>query len=88
MDFEIASKEFKRRYVENRGKRIDNSSLPAGSPMYYYCRGCEVLVDTKPESWWGDPPPHYCLACQPLAEHGMIDRLKREAIGEESGTAN
>jgi hypothetical protein len=31
----------------NQPKVIDNASLPAGSPMYYYCYVCDALVAVK-----------------------------------------
>jgi hypothetical protein len=48
-------------------KQIDNVSLPAGSPMYYYCRSCRHLVAELPEDWYRDPPPLFCDWC---IEHG------------------
>lgn len=79
LNFEIAKKEFFRRHQENQGKQVDNSSLPAGSSMYYYCHGCGILVSTKPEGWFSNPPPRYCDGCQILADHGLLDGLKQGA---------
>ena len=83
IDLDVAKEEFKRRYQENSGQQIDNSSLYAGSPMYYYCHGCCILVDTKPESWVHNPPPKHCDACKILDEHGMIDGLITEIKKEK-----
>ena len=44
--------EFNNRIKENMGKKIDNSSLYAGSPMYFYCMYCEILVETLPENYY------------------------------------
>ena len=47
-------------------KRVDNTALYAGSPMYYYCRGCNeemVLSETHSE-----PSPKLCYPCKELAE--------------------
>jgi hypothetical protein len=70
------------------GKQINNDRLPAGSPMYYYCHGCGVLVSVKPEGWYLDPPPKNCDDCKALIDDGLIDsqdtfhawaRVQREA---------
>lgn len=78
-DFEIAKKEFYRRYHEYHGKEIDNSSLPAGAPMYYYCSGCSILTAVLPELWVSGGPPKYCEACKILADNGLLDGLIKEA---------
>lgn len=57
----------------NAPEPIDNVSLPAGSPMYYYCQTCAVLVAVKPENWWQDPPPKRCSECAALKEAGLIE---------------
>ena len=57
----------------NVGKQIDNGSLPAGSPMHYYCHSCGVHVATKPEDWWQNPPPRYCANCLELPEDERTD---------------
>lgn len=75
MDLEIAEREFARRRQENAGKQIRNEDLVAGSPMYYYCHGCCILVDVKPETWVFNPPPKYCEACSELSKLGVLDRL-------------
>jgi hypothetical protein len=56
----------------NEGKQIDNSTLYAGSPMYYYCQTCGAHVSTKPEGWWQDPPPKHCAPCKDLLADGVI----------------
>jgi hypothetical protein len=52
---------------------IDNASLPAGSPMYYYCHVCDALVAVKKEDWYRDPPPKLCSECFELKQAGLID---------------
>ncbi len=69
---EIAMETFDKRVEENKGKQINNSSLPAGAPMYYYCNKCSVLVATKPEGWVFGPPPQHCDPCKMLVDHGLI----------------
>jgi hypothetical protein len=46
---------------------IDNASLPAGSPMYYYCKSCGHQTAVLPENWYLTPPPKFCDWC---VEHG------------------
>jgi NAD-dependent SIR2 family protein deacetylase len=66
--------ELERRREFNAGKQVDNSTLYAGSPMYYYCETCGAHVATKPEGWWQDPPPpKHCPECQELIEAGLLD---------------
>ena len=77
LDLEIVFATFARRYVKYRENRhFDNSALPAGSPMHYFCRGCYKEVAVKPECWFLDPPPKYCEACEALAVHGLLDEAK------------
>lgn len=72
--------EFFRRYSEYQGKQIDNSSLPVGAPMYYYCWACGILVAEFPEGWYSDSPPQHCESCFELVKCGSIDRLVKEAV--------
>lgn len=57
----------------NRPDQIDNGKLPAGSPMYYYCKACGHLSDTKPENWFMYPPLPLCNECQALADLGWLE---------------
>jgi len=54
-----------RNRIENRPEQIDNGRLPAGSPMYFYCRICGHQSDVKGESYT-DAPKKYCKECQEL----------------------
>jgi len=83
-DFEVARQSFIRRYLEFAGKQIDNSSLPAGSPMYYYCHGCGIQVAVLPETWFLNAPPNYCESCKIFADHGLINELIKEAQNAKS----
>lgn|GEM_PF-4317413 len=58
--------------------QVDNASLYAGSPMYYYCKHCGVQVAVKPEDWYEDPPPSTCADCQELLDKGWHDGEKPE----------
>jgi hypothetical protein len=51
----------------NRPKQIDNSSLYAGSPMYFYCQACGHLSDTKPEDY-NTAVRLLCEECQALKD--------------------
>lgn len=56
----------------NPPKKIDNASLPAGSPMYFYCHSCGALSDTKNEMYVL-PPSHLCSECSALKELGWLE---------------
>jgi len=52
-------------------KKINNSSLYAGSPMYYYCKSCnEEMV--LPESH-ACAAPSLCDECKALKEFGWLE---------------
>jgi CRISPR/Cas system-associated protein Cas10 (large subunit of type III CRISPR-Cas system) len=55
----------------NPPKQIDNSSLYAGSPMYFYCKYCGHESDILPESYT-ERPNHICSSCKPLVKAGLI----------------
>ena len=54
----------------NQPKKIDNNSLYAGSPMYFYCLSCgaEIVV---PESYLRKPD--LCEECQALKAMGWLE---------------
>lgn len=72
-DKEIALEQFAKRKLANKGKQIDNSSLRAGSSMYYYCKFCGEQTDVLPESHWGTPKT-VCDPCKVLNDHGLIPK--------------
>ena len=41
--------------------RVNNATLPAGSPMFYYCRLCGAEM-TRPEDDV-EPAPKFCPDC-------------------------
>jgi len=60
------------RQAENKGRRpIDNSSLPAGSPMHFNCQGCNA--DFEIEEKYVPPRPKHCRLCTPLLEAGLLN---------------
>jgi hypothetical protein len=70
---EIAAHEaLERRQAENAEKtKIDNASLPAGSPMHYYCRVCGGLSDVLPEEHIS-APRRLCAPCQEMKDKGWL----------------
>lgn len=76
---EVAFGTFKQRYLTNKdSKHIDNSTLYAGSPMYYYCKGCRVLITTLPENHLS-AAPNYCTPCRVIVEHGLLPEFQKLA---------
>lgn len=57
---------------ENRPKQIDNASLPAGAPMYFYCISCGHTSDVLPEGYMSRPS-HLCAECRALKELGWLE---------------
>ena len=70
-DAELAMKMYKERKEKNKGAGIDNSKLPAGSSMYYYCEFCGEHTQTVPEGYWGKIKT-ICTPCETLHVHGLI----------------
>ncbi len=71
-NIEIAMETFNKRVEENKdNERIDNGRLPAGAPMYFYCRKCGDSTDVLPESYLCTPKT-ICDPCKVLANHGLI----------------
>ncbi len=67
---------------ENRPEPIDNGSLYAGSPMYFYCKFCGNVSDILPESYIS-PPSHVCGECDILKEAGILaDALAAKEYGQ------
>lgn len=56
----------------NQPEQIYNASLPAGSPMYYYCDSCGHLADTLPEAHVSTPRS-FCDECQALQDLGWLE---------------
>ena len=77
-DLNVMKETFFRRYAKYQGNQIDNSSLTAGSPMYYYCKGCTLLISVLSEGCRFSPAP-LCASCEILNDHGLLDELTEEA---------
>ena len=70
---EYALEQLKKRREKNaKEEKIDNASLHAGSPMYFYCTACGGLADTKPETYT-DSPKKLCDECQALKDLGWLE---------------
>lgn len=65
----------KRKEENSKKKRVNNASLRAGSPMYYYCKYCGA-EDIKPECFnpRTDPIKDPCDACRELIEKGLMPK--------------
>lgn len=72
IDLDVAMAQFKKRKEANaKVEQVNNSDLPAGSPMYFYCLYCGGLTDCLPESYIGKPR-RVCEPCEVLRLHGLI----------------
>lgn len=49
-----------------------NSQLPAGSPMYFYCSCCGLESEVLPETYV-DPPKKICAQCAVDIGLGLLD---------------
>jgi hypothetical protein len=56
----------------HKPERIDNASLYAGSPMYFYCVSCGHLADVLPEGYLSRPK-QLCDECAALKEMGWLE---------------
>ena len=70
-DSELALEQYRKRKEANQGKQVDNNSLHAGSPMYYYCKFCGVHTETLSECHMSAPKT-VCDPCEALHVHGLI----------------
>lgn len=62
---------------QNPPKYINNSSLYAGSPMYFYCNHCQHVSDVLPESYTSRPR-HICHSCRELEKLELLEDAKLE----------
>ena len=71
--------EFILRYKANQQSqpyRRDNADLPAGSPMYYYCKACGKFITALPEAHFS-PAPRYCEDCEDLHQEALLAEALR-----------
>lgn len=52
--------------------QVDNAALPAGAPMYFYCKSCGHLSDRLPESYTS-VPRKLCVECEALKDLGWLE---------------
>lgn len=62
-------------------KHICNDVLPAGSPMYYYCKICRAPSGTLPESHTEAAPRHCADCARMFKEYGFISEEVNAALG-------
>lgn len=68
---EFALQKLAERRAANAGKpKFDNSSLPAGSPMYFPCLTCGDFI-VVPENY--TKKPSLCPECSALKELGWLE---------------
>jgi hypothetical protein len=53
--------------------QIDNASLLAGEPMYFYCAACGCQCDMKQERWFLKEPRTHCGECEGMIEIGWMN---------------
>jgi hypothetical protein len=56
----------------NKPEQVDNASLYAGSPMYFYCISCGAQCDCLPENYLGTPKK-LCCDCQDMKDMGWLE---------------
>lgn len=82
VDLAVCCRMFVKRKIDNREKhRENNSSLPAGSPMFYYCRHCDDHLITLHE---GHRTSVYttCTPCDVLKKNGILPELVKLVEGD------
>lgn len=67
---------FQARVIRARREgRINNTDLPAGSPMYFYCNYCGILCD-KVEEEYIFSVYHECSQCRGMMKEGWLEEAK------------
>jgi hypothetical protein len=57
---------------KDKPKQIDNASLYAESPMYFYCISCGHTADVLPEGYL-TTPKKLCAECRALKDLGWLE---------------
>ncbi|MBL8830353.1 MAG: hypothetical protein JNM18_25470 [Planctomycetaceae bacterium] len=65
----------RRRLYASEIEKIENADLPAGSPMYFYCRHCGIPSEVLPEDYVF-PPLQECSQCQGLKSEGWLEEAR------------
>ncbi|MEK7198060.1 MAG: hypothetical protein AAB648_01175 [Patescibacteria group bacterium] len=63
----------KRRQENSKKEKINNSSLLAGSAIYFYCISCSGIADILPENYFLSTPKKLCDECQALKDLGWLE---------------
>ena len=71
MDKKTALENLQKR-KDNKPEQINNATLYAGSPMYFYCQMCGHLSDVKPESYT-TPVKKLCDECEEIKKEGWVE---------------
>jgi hypothetical protein len=75
---EAALRQFKRRRdFALKQENYNNEELPAGSPVYVYCKHCGILIERLPEDYLF-PPFNECSQCAGLKQKGWLIEAKLE----------
>lgn len=53
-------------------KKVNDATLPAGSPMHFYCISCGALADVKDELYT-TTPARLCGECQAMQDLGWLE---------------
>lgn len=76
---EAAIEQFSRRQRIAVGiEKTENCDLPAGSPMYFYCRHCGIPTEILPEDYVF-PPIAECSQCRGLKNEGWLEEAIKMA---------
>ena len=76
---EAAIEQFGRRRRLAAGiEKTENADLPAGSPMYFYCRHCGLPIEILPEDYVF-PPTTECSQCRGLKSEGWLEEAIKMA---------
>lgn len=68
----------RRRQLAAKIEKVENVDLPAGSPMYFYCRHCGLPTEILPEEYVF-PPITECSQCRGLRSEGWLEEAIKMA---------
>ena len=79
-DLEYAKEEainqfLRRRIASAESKPIQNANLVVGSPMFFYCKDCGILIERLPEDYLFSPYQR-CSQCQGLNDENWLEDAK------------
>ena len=62
----------RKKFVDEKVKKVNNSTLPAGSPVFTYCRHCGIPLEKLPEDYLFRPYST-CSQCSGLENEGWLE---------------